>query len=169
MPGEIYVLCAVVVLLAVLLLNLNLRSAWRWPVKAGAVVVTFGVLALGYFALAGVTGWPASRPLPAHFVLVAADIREPDKRTGDAGAIYIWAKPLERSRDEPRAYRVSYSLELHRRLAEALQRVRDGARLHGEVEGQRQASSARGRAPPEPSGIRFYEPRRPALAEKRRS
>ena len=150
--------------LGVLLLNLNLRSAWPWQVKLSAILATSGLLVVVYFSLLALLGWPAAGPLPERFQLVAADIHEPDKRTRGEGAIFIWARSLDEERRDPRAYRLPYSTDLHRRLTAAMDEMRNGSRQIGT------ANSRSGGGPRDRQSIeiRFHALRSTGLPEKRR-
>jgi hypothetical protein len=140
--------------LAVLLLSLNLRSRWSWPVKAAAIVVTGGFYLLTYFAWHGLSGWPATTVPPEDFVLVASEIREPDKRTADPGAIFIWARATADPLAQPRAYQLPYTGALHQAVEAARQRQGEGV---GQV-GRRNLSTRRpGTGPPGGPAIRFED------------
>ncbi|MDX1541719.1 MAG: hypothetical protein R3349_09980 [Geminicoccaceae bacterium] len=133
------------VLLGVLLLSLNLRSGWRWPVKAAAIVTT-GLFVVAFFiGLGALLGWPTSRALPEHFTLHASLVREPSKAAGDPGAIYLWLSPIGEESAEPRpprAHRLPYSRELHERLARAEAKRAGGRSIEGRrTEADRTAST----------------------------
>lgn len=142
MTGVIVLLTTAFVALCVLLLSLNLRSAWSWRVKAAATVLT-GMFFMGFLAgLEQMLGWPAAAVPPARFTLHGALIREPDKRHGadDAGAIYLWlSNPDEAARSAalPRAYALPYSRELHRQTARAQERMRGGTGIEGRTRPRR--------------------------------
>jgi hypothetical protein len=61
-------------------------------------------------------GWPDSARPPQGATLVSGVVRTPSP--GDAGEIDLWLEPPGSTR--PRAYRLPYSRELHRRVASAL-------------------------------------------------
>jgi hypothetical protein len=120
--------------LAVLLLSLNLRSAWRWPVKAGAIVVTIGCLIAGFLALEAMLGRPTEAAPPARFRLHAALVEEPDRANPSAGAIYLWLSPHDaagRPSGPPRAHALPYSRALHEQAARAQGRLQDGRPVDG--------------------------------------
>lgn len=122
------------VMLALLLLSLNLRSAWTWPVKAGAIGVTAGFFVIAFLAVLGLLGWPTDAAPPGRFRLHAALVREPDRADGSAGAIYLWLSP--RSEDDeilksPRAYAMPYSRKLHEQTARAQGRLEAGRAVEG--------------------------------------
>ncbi len=126
-------LVAAYILLAILLLSLNLRSAWPWPVKAGAIMLTTGFFAASFLAIEAMLGWPTEALPPERFELHAALIREPDRRDGTAGAIFLWLSPRspEGDLEPPRAYALPYSRELHEAAARAQAQLKDGRRVEG--------------------------------------
>ena len=81
-------------------------------------------------------------------------IKEPNKRTGDKGCVYVWATGSEgehHKKDgwrtllvyfqnydptEPRAYRLNYSRELHERSQEALGKIKNGEGVGGKNNGR---------------------------------
>jgi hypothetical protein len=133
MTGGVVGLVASYVVLAVLLLSLNLRSAWRWPVKAGAIGATSLFFALVFVALQAMLGWPTEAPPPARFQLHAALIEEPG-RDGNPGAIYLWLSPRPGDREvpePPRAYALPYSRALHEAAARALAGLQEGVPIDG--------------------------------------
>jgi hypothetical protein len=122
--------------LVVLLLSLNLRSAWRWPVKAWAIAVTVSYLIAGFVALQAMLGWPTQAAPPARFQLYAALVHEPDRASPSNGAIYLWLSP--RSADgqpsgPPRAYALPYSRALHEQIARAQSQLQAGRPVEGTV------------------------------------
>jgi hypothetical protein len=115
---------------AVLLLSLNIASLWRWPVKAGAIVVTSGLFVGTYVAINTMIGWPSTDRLPDRASFLASRIVEPDKFTGDPGVIFVWLQGIDEKNlpvGEPRAYRIAYDRAVARDVVEA-QRLRGQGR-----------------------------------------
>ena len=134
MTGAVIGLSASYLLLAVLLLSLNLRSDWRWPVKASAIGLSLGFLVVGFLALEAMLGWPTAAAPPASFQLHAALVDEPDRVTSSRGAIYLWLSPRNaegRASGPPRAFALPYSRELHEQAARAQARLQDGREIEG--------------------------------------
>ena len=134
MTGAVIALAAGYVVLAVLLLSLNLRSAWRWPVKAAAIGVTAAFFAIVFVALQAMLGWPTEAQPPARFELHAALIQEPGRKGARPGAIFLWLSP--RGPDgavagPPRAYALPYSRALHEATARAQAGLQDGRQIDG--------------------------------------
>jgi hypothetical protein len=122
------------VLLALLLLSLNLRSAWRWWVKAGAIVLTVAFFALSFLALQALMGRPTAADPPARFQLHAALIEEPDRGGEHPGAIYLWLTEKDAAGEAaglPRAHALPYSRDLHQSAARALAQIKDGQPIEG--------------------------------------
>ena len=156
--GSAFGLAIAYAALGVLLLSLNLRAAWPWPVKAGAIVATGGFVVGSFLAVQGMLGWPTERTPPAGFRLHAALVEEPDPRRQRPGAIYLWLSevgPEGRrggAEGEPRAHALPYSRVLHRAVAEAQRGLEEGR----DVRGRRSRGAARDGAPPSSAGIDLY-------------
>ncbi len=110
--------------LGVLLLGLGLEARLAWWIKAAAIVVTSGFFIVVFFATNGLLGWPARGPLPARFQLLWTRVVEPDPKSGDAGAVYLWVEETDDSNvpsGTPKSYRLPYS----RTLADRSNAARD--------------------------------------------
>ncbi len=66
-------------------------------------------------------------------MLKSADVQKPAKGGDNQGAIYLWARLVEDSASEPRAYRLPYSEKLHEKVISALNSSRRGTRQQGTV------------------------------------
>jgi hypothetical protein len=137
MAGAVLGLVASYAVLAVLLLSLNLKSAWHWQVKAAAITLTAGFFVIAFFAIQALLGWPTEARPPAQFQLHAALVLEPDRRAGSAGAIYLWLSPRDTEGNingPPRAHALPYSRALHEQTARAQARLQDGRPVEGAAE-----------------------------------
>jgi hypothetical protein len=165
MTGAVVGLVASYVALASLLLSLNLRSAWHWPVKAAAIGITAGFFVVAFVALQAMLGWPTEALPPARFQLHAALIDEPDRQGRSLGAIYLWLSP--RGADgglagPPRAYALPYSRALHEAAARAVAGLQSGRPIDGR---SRPSSRPDGLAMPSAS-IELFERTPPPLPPK---
>jgi hypothetical protein len=134
MTAAVVGLTASYLMIALLLLSLNLRSAWRWPVKAGAILVTIGFLVGGFLALEAMLGWPTEATPPARFQLHAALVHEPDRINASKGSIFLWLSPQDaegRPSAPPRAYALPYTRTLHEQVARAQGRLQEGRPVEG--------------------------------------
>ena len=116
---------------------ISAKGKW-WPKLLLIVIIpAFGIVA--WYSMTSYLGWPTSQSLSGKVLLLWADIHEPDPRTGEPGAIYIWLVPVEEeqigspgvmayrpSDQEPRAYRLRYSRKAHEQLFKAQQKRRKG-------------------------------------------
>lgn len=127
-------LIAAYVLIALLLLSINLYSRWSWPVKAATIIVTSAFYAVTYFSVPGLLGWPTSESLPEKFKLNAVQVVQPDKLSGDEGAIYLWVTAIRELKPGtvPRAYRLPYSDPLYEKVNEARIKMNKGMQQVGE-------------------------------------
>jgi hypothetical protein len=116
------------VALAAFVIGLSIFSRWPYWVKLISVAGVCGLYFLTYASFKGLLGWPTRAELPAHFMLLASYVSEPDKAGGSAGSIQIWAASLAGNRpaEAPRAYHLDYDAELHGQLEEADKRMRQG-------------------------------------------
>ncbi|MDH3658636.1 MAG: hypothetical protein OEU92_01195 [Alphaproteobacteria bacterium] len=79
--------------LAFLLLSLNLKSAWSWPVKTLATGLALPATLGAFLTIQAQLGWPSHASLPVHFQLHAALIEEPAAGDAESGAIFLWLTP----------------------------------------------------------------------------
>ena len=121
--------------LAILLLNIGFFSRIGFAWKLGLSVLTGCFLFIHFGTLRDLLGWPTQTPLPPKFLLLAAEINEPDKETGDPGNIFVWATEIvdRTPASPPRAYEVEYNKSLHEKLNLAKTGQRKGIPQIGEV------------------------------------
>lgn len=129
-------LVAAYILIAVLLLSVNLYSKWSWQVKTGTILITTLFYILTYLSFPPLLGWPTDQSPPTNFRLISAHVRQPDKITGDDGAIYLWLTHIQDlSRNSPpRAYKFPYSNALHEKIVIANAKLNKNIALLGEIE-----------------------------------
>ena len=106
------------VLLGLLLLSINLYSKWSWQVKATTIVLTSAFYVITYFSFPPLLGWATSQNPPQQFRLIAAHVVQPNKDSGEDGAVYLWLTEIRdmTTTGEPRAYVFDYSNELHEKI-----------------------------------------------------
>ena len=157
--------------LGVLLLGIGLAARIAWWIKAAAIVVTSAFFVVVFFATNGLLGWPARAPLPARFQLLWTRVVEPDVRTGDAGAVYLWVEETDENNvpsGTPKSYRLPYSRSLADRSDAARDEIIAGhpqQGLAGDLEGQDQATGDR--AEGERSTAEVHPQQTPITAETR--
>ena len=110
--------------IGVLLLWLGLEARLAWWIKASAIVVTSTFCVIVFFAANGLLGWPARGPLPARFQLLWSRVVEPDVRSGDAGAVYLWVEETDEN-NVPNGAPKSFQLPYSRALADRSIAARD--------------------------------------------
>ena len=158
--------------LAVLLLGLGLEARLRWWIKAAAIVVTSVFMVVVFFATNGLLGWPARGPLPARFQILWSRVVEPDVRTGDAGAVFLWVEETDENNvpsGVPKSYRLPYSRALADRSLAARDEIIAGhpqQGLAGDLEGE---DDARGERTDNASDSRAeaHPPQAPTAADTR--
>lgn len=111
----------------------------KWWIKLLIIITVPGFGIVSWYAMTSYLGWPTSQALSGKVLLLWTEIREPDPRIDDAGAIYLWIIPLDEEQvgspdvieyrpadREPRAYRLKYSRKAHERLFRAKEMLKKG-------------------------------------------
>ncbi len=120
--------------LALLLLSLNIASLWKWWVKAAAIVVTAGCVAVTYLTVTAMLGWPSDGRLPATFHVVATRVIDPDRAVGTAGRIYLWVEEVDANMlpvSAPRGYQLPFTRTLADRADAVQKRIAAGDEMLG--------------------------------------
>ncbi len=164
-------LIAAYILVAVLLLSVNLYSRWSWQVKAMMIIITSAFYVVSYFSFPPLLGWPTDQKLPSHFRLLASEVQQPDKLTGEEGSIYLWLKEVEdiTSSVKPRAYILPYSSLLHEHIITAQSKIDRGIPQLGEYEEDdfiRQEALDSSETGQESLDIQFYDLPDPLFPDK---
>ncbi len=123
--------------LGILLLNLNLRSQWSWPVKAAAIVITSITYYFTYQSFTDLQGYPVDETLPERFEVQWVLIDEPDKVSNTEGQIYLWVRELNKLKQpvgQPRVFKQSFDEALAERTQEAKSMIEGGERVIGFIE-----------------------------------
>jgi hypothetical protein len=127
----------VLVILLLVLLKSDVNPVWKFLL----VLLAGGFYVLQYESLQQYMGWPTDDALPEKFVLIATDVREPDRKTGDTGVMYWWLRDSADSDQPPRVYRLPYRAELHEKSQQVLQQQQAGSQYVATTTG-RSAESA---------------------------
>jgi hypothetical protein len=127
----LFIPLAFIVLVSVILWMI-IGGRGHWAAKAAVIVVALHVSIGLWWALGDVEGWPVVGTPPEKFALHAMLVKEPAGDNGAGGAIYLWLTETNEKAKEPRCYKLPYSKELHKELAEAGQKMRGGKRVMGE-------------------------------------
>src|ERR1700704_3746288 len=137
MTSTVLAISAAYVVVCVLLLTLGLSSRFAWWVKAAVIVVTSLFFVEVFFATKGLLGWPRTGQLPARFQLLWVRVVEPDLKSSNPGAIYLWIEEVDENNvpdGVPRSYRLPYSRPLADRTAEARDEIMNGKPQQGSAE-----------------------------------
>jgi hypothetical protein len=137
MTSTVLAISAAYVVIGVLLLTIGLTSRFAWWVKAAAIVVTSAFFVEAFFATKGLLGWPRAGQLPPRFQLLWVRVVEPDRLSGNPGAIYLWIEEVDDNNvpdGVPRSYRLPYSRPLADRSAKARDEIMSGKPQQGLAE-----------------------------------
>jgi hypothetical protein len=137
MISTVLAISAAYVVICVLLLTFGLSSRFAWWVKASVIVVTSLFFVEMFFATKGLLGWPRAGQLPARFQLLWVRVVEPDLKSSNPGAIYLWIEEVDENNvpdGVPRSYRLPYSRPLADRTAKARDEIMSGKPQQGLAE-----------------------------------
>jgi hypothetical protein len=137
MTSTVLAISAAYVVIGVLLLALGLTARLAWWVKAAAIVVTSVFFVEVFFATKDLLGWPRTGSLPPRFQLLWVRVVEPDLKSANAGAIYLWIEEVDENNvpdGVPRSYRVPYSRPLADGAAKARDEIMSGKPQQGLAE-----------------------------------
>jgi predicted membrane metal-binding protein len=137
MTSTVLAISAAYVVIGVLVLAIGLYSRFPWWIKAAAIVVTSAFFIEAFFATKGLLGWPQSGSLPARFQLLWVRVVEPDLKTGDQGAVFLWVESVDEHNVPegiPRSYRLPYTRPLADRSSRARDEILRGRPQQGSVE-----------------------------------
>lgn len=123
------------VLVLVVLSMMLFMSTYPVFVKGLVVIVVTAFYWVQYESLLLYTGWPSVDNLPVKFVLIAADVQEPNAQTGAEGKLFWWLRDSALPEASPRAYELPYQEELHEKSAEVLEDQKSGAQYVGKIVG----------------------------------
>jgi hypothetical protein len=157
MTSTVLAISAAYVVICVLLLTLGLSSRFAWWVKASVIVVTSLFFVEMFFATKGLLGWPRAGQLPARFQLLWVRVVEPDLKSSNPGAIYLWIEEVDENNvpdGVPRSYRLPYSRPLADRTAKARDEIMSGKPQQGLADDLVSSDKQEGKSEDERSGSR---------------
>ena len=138
------------ILLTSLILWFVIGSKGLWGLKAATILLTLYLCLSVNFSLENLFGWPSNQQPPKEFRVHWVVIKEPNKKTGDKGDVYVWVTDMNpKEKDDgsffiyfanenmykPRAYRLEYSKKLHEDGQKALGMIMGGQAVMGTNEG----------------------------------
>lgn len=137
MTFTILSLTAAYALVAVLLAYLVLGSRLHWLFKTLATLATDALIPLTFHGIGELRGLPTDGPIPSRFIMLWAQIVEPNLLLGEKGRVLLWLQTLDDENypvGQPRAYQLPYSEELKIRVTDAMSSIAGGEEIQGTVE-----------------------------------
>ncbi|HWG05792.1 MAG TPA: hypothetical protein VG271_12335 [Beijerinckiaceae bacterium] len=137
MISTVFAISACYAALAFLLLVFCLKTDFVWWVKAGAIVATTAFAIAAFFATRGLLSYPSPDKLPGRFQLLWARVVEPDPKTSDPGAVFLWVEELDTNNvpdGMPRAFKLVYSRALAEKSGKARDAIMGGNPQEGTAE-----------------------------------
>ena len=137
--------------LFLLILWFVIGARGHWVLKAFVIGVTLHLCVSIGLSLSAFAGWPSEESLPQKFMVHWIVVEEPDKKTKEKGAIYVWVTSLGENSGfisekwrrffvalpptnfgQPRSYVVPYSKQKHEESEGVLTQIRSGKTVIGE-------------------------------------
>lgn len=115
------------VLIVGFLYLLLIRTGLPVAFKVIAVFLATGFYWVQYQSLLEFTGWPSHDELPAEFILIASEIVEPNKQTGEAGVMYWWIRDRADLTLPPRVYQLPYQSDIHEQGEQVIEDQQKGS------------------------------------------
>lgn len=164
-------LIAAYLLIGLILLSINIYSNWSWKVKAATIVITSLFYLVTYFSYPQLLGWPTSENPPERFRLISSHVQQPDKLTGEDGAVFLWVTQIDdlSAKKPPRAHRLEYSNALHELIINAKSKLNKGIPQLGEFRDKKSVIGELKDAPrsgQESIEIEFYDLPDPLFPDK---
>jgi hypothetical protein len=137
MTFTILSLSAAYALVVALLAYLLILSRLHWVFKVLATVATIALIPLTFLGIGELRGLPTDGPIPNNFLLLWAQVVEPNMLQGEEGRVFMWLQTLDDDNypvGPPRAYQLPYSDDLKLKLSEAMGDIAEGEEVQGTVE-----------------------------------
>lgn len=144
MTWAILGLSAGFILVLAFLLYLLFKTQLTVPAKFLALALASAFFIVQYKSLQQFMGWPSSAQLPEEFVLIATNVREPNKQTGDPGIMYWWLRESSDLSQAPRVYALPYKAEMQQITEDVLNQQKEGAQFVGKKPSNSSSQGANG-------------------------
>ena len=122
------------VIISALLLIFCFYTGFSKKIKlTGIVVLTFFYI-FSWKGYEGILGWPTSEELPELFNINWVVIQEPNKAQSNEGSLFLWVREVDefnKSFGDPRAYRLVWNDDNHKKAQDALHKIKEGQQLNG--------------------------------------
>ena len=126
-------------LVVAFLTYLLLLSRLHWVFKALATIATVLLIPLNFRGVGELRGLPSDGPIPSNFMLLWAQVVEPNLLHGEHGHVYLWLQTLDELNypiGQPRAYQLPYSDDLKFKLSEAMGSISQGEEVQGAIDAE---------------------------------
>jgi len=140
-PLEFFGIALAFLIMTALSLWILIGAKGHWVFKMGFIAITL-LFSIGMWnSFNDLLGWPTTEKVPDKFEILWVVVEEPNKRTNDDGAIYIWIKNLEPKDDSfslsfnskdvskgSRLYKLPYNRAMHEQVPGILGKIKRGER-----------------------------------------
>lgn len=119
------------ILVLAFLFYLLIKTDLKLSYKFMAVLLSTGFYFVQYESLQQNAGWPSTQELPEKFMLIAAEIREPNQKTREPGVMYWWVRDSAKLDQPPRVYELTYHQQLHKESEQVISEQKKGSQYLG--------------------------------------
>ena len=137
-PLEFFGIALAFLIMTALSLWILIGAKGHWVFKMGFIAITL-LFSIGMWnSFNDLLGWPTTEKVPDKFEILWVVVEEPNKRTNDDGAIYIWIKNLEPKDDSfslsfnskdvskgSRLYKLPYNRAMHEQVPGILDKIKE--------------------------------------------
>ncbi len=144
MTQTIITLTVAYALVAAIAVLMIFNSRAPGVLRGGLTICVVVLMFLTYRGIGDIRGLPSDDAPPDRFRLYWAQIEEPDKLTGAPGSVFLWIRALDQDNyviGLPRAHKLPYSEELANLVNNAMQQIRSGEDVAGEVDAEEEDES----------------------------
>ncbi len=132
------------ILVLAFLFYLLVKTQLSVTAKFLALALSSTFFIVQYQSLHQFMGWPSTAELPDEFVLIATNVREPNKQTGDIGIMYWWVRESSDLTQPPRVYELPYKLEMHQTTEDVIKKQKEGAQFIGQKSSDSSSQGGKG-------------------------
>jgi hypothetical protein len=151
------------VIIAALTLWVVIGSKGYWWFKMIMVSISIFFSISLWNSLSSLQGWPTADMPPEKFEVKWIDVKEPNKKTGAPGSIYVWVRDLQPDHidesfymrlhhkeleEEPRLYKLPYSRGMHVQSEMIKGTIAKGGRFFAGIEAKGQGQGQPGQGKP---------------------
>jgi len=137
------------VIFSAMALWIIIGSKGHWLLKMAFITIAYYFSLCLWNSLGDLQGWPTHKDLPDKFEVKWIGVKEPNRKTKDKGAIYVWIRDINPEKtvsesyylkfhykeleEEPRLHKLPYSRMLHEQAMQIQNLIKQGESFFGQM------------------------------------